>query len=104
MPYLPRIGGRSQFDFRRLFVTYHFRAVKQVFRAYTAERPGRAPSRSDPDSFLTPSLSDPALPRSRWLLGAGQRRDPSALRGPFDYGPRDSALRIGDAEPVELRP
>ena len=35
-PYLARVGGRSQFAIRRMFVVYHFRVVKQVFRAYTA--------------------------------------------------------------------
>jgi len=45
-PYLPRVGGRSQFAFRRLFVVYHYRALQQFFRAYAAARPS-GPSRAD---------------------------------------------------------
>lgn len=42
-PYLPRRAGRSQFDVRSLFVLYHYRAMLQIFRAYTAR--GSAASR-----------------------------------------------------------
>jgi len=34
-PFRPRVGGNSQFAIRRMFVVYHFRVVKQMFRAYT---------------------------------------------------------------------
>jgi hypothetical protein len=35
-PFVPRTAGRSQFDARRLFVQYHFRALVQIFRAFSS--------------------------------------------------------------------
>jgi glycosyltransferase involved in cell wall biosynthesis len=45
-PHLPRLGGQSQFSAQRLFVIYHFRALKQFFRAYATRvrDPYAAPS------------------------------------------------------------
>jgi glycosyltransferase involved in cell wall biosynthesis len=70
-PYLPRLGGNSQFDFRRLFLIYHFRTALQIFRAYTASpvaRPdgarGSAPSQERLSLGLA-AQEHPPVPRMR---------------------------------------
>lgn len=62
-PYLPRVGGRSQFDYRRMFFIYHFRVVLQMFRGYTApRRPLGAVARAGP--MLVPSDASTAERRA----------------------------------------
>lgn len=61
-PFRPRMGGNSQFDFRWLFLVYHYRAIQQVFRAYTAPRSrrlgdGHIPG--VPSGHVTPARGDP---------------------------------------------
>lgn len=60
--YLPRIGGRSQFEHRRLFLLYHLRVIPQIFRAYTAPRaPAGVPSRGRaPSTLEVPAPAPPA--------------------------------------------
>ena len=86
-PYLPRRAGQSQFDVRLLFVLYHYRAILQIFRAYTARgsvaprrlggrevahRPPRGPTTARTGSSGS-SLPTPAEAKSRVRAGAGNQ-------------------------------
>ena len=77
-PYLPRGGGSSQFDLRRLFVLYHYRALVQLLRAIATFEPGLPPPtsrriiragpslfRNEPSSNLVTSISREILARSQ---------------------------------------
>ncbi len=60
-PYLPRIGGTSQFALRRLFFVYHYRVLQQVFRAYTSPH---APRGLAPTGGIAVEVPVPAGPNA----------------------------------------
>lgn len=100
-PYLPRMTGTSQFSLRRLFLIYHFRAIFQVLRAYTAPRPGRArPSRvgAAVPTPAEPRPAEAAEAHSRPLRGAPMAQARVAFLGRYPPHPHEQETHpLGDS-------
>ena len=87
-PFRPREGGRSQFDVRRLFLQYHYRASIQILRAIVTHDSGRPPPASP--RILRPETPFLATGGSPLLVDSISRgnlaREPVDQRAPH-YSP-----------------
>lgn len=82
-PYHPRVAGQSQFQVRRLFILYHYRAILQIFRAYTSRglaTPGPPSAREVPKTASHGPSDGWAGPRM------SPRTPPSEPKGPAPAG------------------